>query len=416
MKSFKKLLTAGFLAIALAGTAHAQTKIYITGSTAFRSATHNAIASTLSGTVTTASDNASLTSANAVTYTGGNIGGTAVTIKTSWSGSAAGIQTVAGSLNVRFLVDGATGTANLDPRNVANPAEVTVPDISMADNYQTSTLFRNTFLGVPYENLSTTIVGVVTFRWIASNGFPSGQTMTTQLAQYLLGSGAIPVALFTNNTADETVIAYATGRDPDSGTRITAFAESGVGALSTVKQWKPLTFSNGLGTNDVVQTMDLYPIQTINGVSTGSVGNSGESSGSSLRAFTNKTLAAGAYDPFGDGYTGGFFVTYMGTSDATNVLGAAIKPAVSLKYNGVDFSTDAVKNGHYTFWGYQHLMHRSSLGNGTTGGPAVKGTFATNLKNTILATSGATLSPNVKLSEMKVSRSSDGGQVGATYF
>src|SRR6476660_5853259 len=104
-------------ALITAESAMAQTKIYITGSTAFRGATTNAISALLPG-ATTASDNATLTSANAVTWTGGSIGGNAVTVKVSWSGSAGGVQTVAGApnFNVRFLPDGATGTANLDPR------------------------------------------------------------------------------------------------------------------------------------------------------------------------------------------------------------------------------------------------------------------------------------------------------------
>jgi hypothetical protein len=407
--TIRTFLAAGALVLAIAGTASAQTKIYITGSTAFRSATVNAITATLQGTVTTAADNASITSANAVTWTGGTIGGNPVTIKASWSGSAGGIQTVAGSLNVRFLPDGATGTANPDPRNAANPAEVAVPDISMADNYQSSTIFNGTINNVTYQTLTDEIVGVVTFRWIASNGFPAGQTMTTQLAQYLLGNGSIPVALFTGAAADQTKIAFATGRDPDSGTRVITFAESGVGVFSVVKQYQPFTFSNGVGTNDVVTSHRLYPVQTINGISTQFPGNSGESSGGTLRGFMNKTIASSTYSADFPGTTAAYYVAYMGTSDAANVLGAATLPAVSLKWNGVDFSTTAVQEGQYTFWGYQHLMYRS----GTTG---TKLTFATNLKNQILGTAAATLSPNVKLSDMKVSRSVDGGVIGAEYF
>src|SRR6516165_7155938 len=94
-----RYIMAGILALTIASSTYAQTKIYITGSTAFRSATVNGISGILSGTVNTAWDG--LTSgvtgpanANAVTWTGGNIGGTAVTIKASWSGSAAGVQTV----------------------------------------------------------------------------------------------------------------------------------------------------------------------------------------------------------------------------------------------------------------------------------------------------------------------------------
>jgi hypothetical protein len=405
MKSLT-LLAASVLALSLAGTADAQTKIYITGSTAFRSATTTAIDGVLTGTVTKASDNATFTSANAVTWTGGSVGGQPVTIKASWSGSTGGIQTVAGSLPVRFLPDGATGTANPDPRNPANPAEVATPDMNMMDSYQSATFFNGTFQGVTYQTLVDNLVGVVTFRWLASNGFPADQTMTTQLAQYLFGNGVIPAALFTGNTADQNRLVFATGRDPDSGTRTIAFAESGIGVFSIVKQYKP-TFS---GTdNTVIVSQALYPVQVINGVSTQFPGNSGESSGSTLRTFTNKTFDPSAFNQEFPAATAAYYVTYMGTSDAAVVLAAATKPAVSLKWHGVEFSTTAVQEGQYTFWGYQHLGYRPGL-SGT------KLTFATALKNQILGTSAAVLAPNVKLSDMKVSRAADGGLVGADYF
>jgi len=246
---------------------------------------------------------------------------------------------------------------------------------------------------------------------VGSSGFPAGQTMTTQLAQYLFGSGTIPLATFTGNTADQTKLVYATGRDPDSGTRVTTFAECGIGVFSIVKQWRPTTFRNDLGTNDAVTAQQLYPVQVINGVSTQFPGNSGESSGGTLRAFTNKTLDASAYsanDP-NTNATAGYYVTYLGTSDAATALTAAVKPAVALNWNGVPFSPAAVQQGQYTFWGYEHLVYRPNLA-----GTAL--TFATALKNQILGTAAATLAPNVKVSDMQVSRTTDGGQVAADYF
>jgi hypothetical protein len=397
------LFATGALALSIVSTASAQTKIYITGSTAFRSSTVTAIGTVLQGTVTTAADNANINSANAVTWSGGNIGGVPVTIKASWSGAVGGTATVAGSLPVRFLPDGATGTANPDPRNSANPAEVATPDITMADQFQASTQFNGVVQGVTYQTLISDIVGVVTFRWIASNGFPAGQSMTTQLAQYAFGNGAMPLALFTGDANDNTKLVYATGRDPDSGTRTVAFAESGIGVFSVVKQWRPVIS----GTE--VTSQALYPVQTINGISTQFPGNGGESSGSTLRGFTNRTLSEAAYKAASATATAGYYVTYMGTQDAAAVLGAATLPAVSLKWHGVDFSTTAVQEGQYTFWGYQHLQYRPGLA-------GEKLTFATTLANQIKNTSAATLAPNVKLSDMKVSRVADGGIVSANYF
>jgi hypothetical protein len=401
-------VAAFFVAATLVSTASAQTKIYITGSTAFRSATTNAIDAILSGTVTKASDNATYTSANAVTWTGGNIGGTAVTIKTSWSGSAGGIQTVAGKKTVRFLPDGATGTANADPRNTANAAEVAIPDIAMADNLQSSTFFNGTFQGDTYAALTDFAVGVIPFRWVASNGFPGSISMTNQLAQYLYGAGVIPLAMFTGDSAHQGTVVVAGGRDPDSGTRVVTFAESGIGVFSTVKQYLP-TISGS-----TITALTLYPVQTINGVSTQFDGNSGESSGSTLRGFTNKTLTSGAYTSVG-GTNGGYFMAYMGVSDAASALGASPTPT-ALLWNGTDFSVAAVQEGRYTFWGYEHLLYRPTLGNGTTDGPAIKLTAATNLKNQILGTAQSSLTPNVKLDTMNVSRELEGAPIVSTYF
>lgn len=417
MKTLKSFL-AITLALASIGAVSAQTKTYITGSTAFRSATVAAITSTLSGTVSIAYDGntsgvTSQSNANAVTWTGGNIGGTAVTIKASWSGSAAGIQTVAGTsgggapFNVRFLPDGATGSANNDPRAGANANEAANPDISMADNYQGTTPFNGTFQSVVYSSLLDNLVGIVTFKWAASVGFPANQSMTPQLAENLYQNlGITPLSMWTGVSGDRTVGVYATGRNPDSGTRITTFAESGIGVFRLVQQWQP-TLSGA-----TITALQLYPVESINGVSTQVDGNSGENSGSSLRNFLTKTLTSGAYQTWDPSLTNGYMLTYLGVSDFNSVSGSG---AVGLFWNGVDFSQAAVMEGKYTFWGYEHLDYKSNLGNGTTGGPAVKLSFATNLKNNIVATSSATLNPNVKLSDMQVKRFVDGGRIDPTF-
>ena len=414
-----KYLAAGLLAVSLfAATASAQTTIYITGSTAFRGATVNAISALLAGTgtIVTASDNATLTSANAVTWTGGSVGGQPVTIKASWSGSAGGIQTVAGNtaalMTVRFLPIGASGSANADPRNTANAAEVARPDIAMADNLQSSTLFNGTFLSKTYLHLSDTTVGVIPFRFVASAGFPTGKSMTPNLAQYLYTSGIVPLALFTGQSGDEAKVVYAGGRDPDSGTRVVTFAETGIGVFSGVQQYLP-TFDSQSPSH--ITGLSLYPATTINGVAVG-IGNGGESSGGTLRGYTNHVLDASAYDPGAAGYTAGYLMTYLGVSDAASAI-AGSPAGVPLLWNGVDFTTGAVIEGQYTFWGYEHIMWRSNLGDGSAdGGPVVKKNFATNLANGILGTSDAALSPNVKLSSMQVSRLQEGAQIGANYF
>jgi hypothetical protein len=196
-------------------------------------------------------------------------------------------------------------------------------------------------------------------------------------AQALWGSGSASLALFTGASADANKVVYATGRDPDSGTRLTAFAETNVGVDSTVTQFKP-TVASG-----VITALAPYPEQTVNGI-TFTRGNSGENSGSTLSGY------------FGNYSNPGIIVGYVGSGD---VSGAVSAGAVQLTYNGVAYSTDAIKQGRYTFWCYQHLMYLPTLG-------ASKKTVADSLATKIRTTTSPIL-----LSDMKCSRTTDGAVV-----
>ena len=431
-----KILTAGILAAtALVSTASAvaPTKIYITGSTAFRSVSNPQISALLSGTVTIASSDPSIGSANAAMWTGGKIGTIDVTIKAAWTGSAAGIQAVAAnglqSVQTKFLVDGATGTANLDPNDLLNPNpsfELATPDVCMADNVQGSTPFLggSSINGSVdnYQTLTPFQVGVVSFTWAASNGFPAGMSMNKKLVEkQFAGTGALLLGAYTGIATDMpkvapwTNVVYATGRNPGSGTRIVTLAESGYGIDTFVSQWQPTSS----GQNGTVSSMVLYPQTIINGVDTVQDGNSGEETGGVLRDFLTNTLGTGARQNSETGSS--YLITYLGVGDYNKVKSGAsgiTKPAVPLKWNGVDFSQLAVQTGQYTFWGYEYLMYRPNLGTGAinSGNDPVKLTFASNLKTNILAATSATLSPNVALSDMRVTRAGDGGPVGNPNF
>ncbi len=403
-----KTLLGGVALLGMTGAASAQTKIYFTGSTAFRASAVNEVNNLLNangGGQTIATDTAgasAVTSANAVTWTGGKINGTAVTIKASFSGSGAGVQTVAaptGTFTVGFLPDGATGTANPDPRVSSNAHESAVPDIAFSDVYQGTTPFNGTFMSVAYAKLTDNVVGVVAFTFAASTGFPANQTMTSQIAQQLFTGGEVPLSEFTGNSANDSVGAIATGRNADSGTRLTAVAETNVGVNTALFQYQP-TVSGTTITN-----LAPYPAASINGVPHGS-GDGGESSGGTLRGYLTETVTAAAAQQVDSSLTGGYLVTYLGVSDFNAVSGSG---AVALAYSGVPESQTEIIEGAYTLWGYEHLDYKSTLGNGSTGGPAIKLTFATSLTNQIKNSSSATLSPNVSLNDMKVQRFGDGG-------
>jgi hypothetical protein len=411
MKTLKNLL-AITIALTMVGTVSAQTHIYVTGSTAFRSSAVGAI-NTLVGKTPDAWDG---NSSGVTTSTNANaqIWNTATYIvKASWSGSTGGIQTVAGApnFNVRFLANIGTngvvaGSNNSDPRGSSSTnAEAHVPDMNFADTFQGGTPFNGKVNGVTYANETDNSIGIVTFRWTASENFP-GTNMTPQLAQYLYTNvGVAPLSLWTGNSVDAAKVVYAGGRDPDSGTRATTYAESGIGIFTGVQQWQPINISSG-----VIGDIQLYPPETVNGISLPQ-GQGGESSGSSLRAFLTNTLSATAAGEY-NGATTAYLMAYLGVSDSNGVISGQVAPngnAVGLTWNGVAFSQTAVEQGQYTFWGYEHLDYVGNLdGNSGTGG---KLAFATNLKNGVAGSSSATLNPNVALGDMQVQRFSDGGNV-----
>ncbi len=388
-------LTICAASLALATAASAQTRLYVTGSTAYRTATHNGIVGMMDASPApiTSYNGSTYTSATVATITG-KIGGADVIVKTSWSGSVGGVLTVAGSLPVRFLPDGTPaggGQINVAASGNTDPADTTIPDVAMSDTYQSST----PFVSGSYVTLTDTLVGVVPFKWVANDGAPAGlNNMTPQLAQSLYNVGAMSLALFTGNNADQDKLVYAAGRDPDSGTRLTAYAESGIGVAATVLQFKPVAGTNsvasGLHPNvDEVDRYDIYPTQTINGI-TYPEGQGGEASGSTL---ANLMRLAATADT-------GYAVTYSSTGDANTAIAGGAK---ELTWNGVTYSTTALYEGQYTFWGYEHLMYRPSI-------PAAKKSVADALANRIKTTDAT-----IKLSDMKVTRAGDGGLVTQDY-
>ncbi len=406
------ILTTGACLLAFAGLASAvPTVITITGSSAYRGPVHTAIVKVLNGTVDTSgatplaslpsnggtggfavADSSNFTKGNGATFRG-YIGGDSskeVIIKTSWTGSAAGIQTVA-STNASFTVRvlpaattlATTGHFGLDdPTDASKAADTVVPDVAMADNKQSSTPFTGTFSGEPYTTLTATKVGVVAFQFVRAKGTPTTvANMTPQIAKALWsGTGKLPLSFFTGVGTDTTLV-YATGRDPDSGTRIDTFAETGVGIDSVVVQYDCATEAP-------------YIAQTVNGIDY-DAGQGGEKSGGTL-AKNGKMAKTGLAK---------YYVGYMSTGDAADLAtNSGIAPATAtLTYNGVAYTKTAVQQGQYTLWGNEYLAYKPSL---ATPAGNVKITFATTLRDQILNTDASIL-----ISSMKVQRNGDGETV-----
>jgi hypothetical protein len=426
MKLYSKL-TLSLLALISATTLNAQTKVYITGSTAYRAATTTAIQNIFDSPPTFAFSNnsSSVGGANQAIFNG-NIGGNPYQISTSWSGSEAGIQTVADATqNVNYIADGTVGS--LSPgTSVAAGTEAHHPDVAMSDTFQSTSQFNGTFNGVTYASLTESPgsvaghgspVGIVPFKWCANNG-ATITSVTSQMLRTLYSAGKIPLALFTGASADETKPVIALGRNPDSGTRLTAFAESGIGALATVRQFQPQDSAGALvkATTSTITKFVVWPAETINGVGV-SAFNSGYSSGGDL----SKAMRAVTSDPVSvtigattTTYTAANLtrIAYLGTGDADSNLLAGAGAGVELSYNGVtlgnvggDYNTvTALTEGKYTFWGFEHLLYNSSTIAAAVQTAADK--LATQLHDTDAV---------VKLSNMKVTRATDGAKVTATY-
>lgn len=406
MTTTLKTFTVGLVALACISIAQAQTTVRFTGSTAYRGNVHAAITHIYDAGFTYGYTGTSLGGAAQAIFLG-TVGGQPFTIKTSWSGSEGGIQTVAAQVSIPFLPNttpvSTGGTPNATVATAGNGGDVAIPDVAMSDSFQSASAFFGLYRGVTYPTLTESVnspVGIVPFKWLASKGAPASLTnLTTQQAKALFGAGKLPLAFFTGNAADETSTVVATGRDPDSGTRLTAFAEGGLGPQASVKQYQPRDVNGNLvrtvGTN--ITNFVAWPASTINGIPV-ALFNGGYNSGGDLsKAMANFTPA---------GFT---VISYAGVSDAdTNTLPNG---GIELSWNGVTLgntggnynNATVLTEGKYTFWGYEHLYYRSGT-SGTVAGLA--DTVANQLK---------TVDAQVLLSNMKVERGFDGGIVFPTY-
>jgi hypothetical protein len=324
MKHKTSLLTLAATTV-LAGSAYSQTVIDITGSTAGRSAVHTQILALLSGETLAWNGGSSASGATRVIYNG-TYGGNSVTIRTFWSGSAAGVRDVSNQVQLAAsyfdkTTDTSAGTTaagvNIPSPTLAPASAETVSEIGFSDVFQSSTAFTTNTL------VDETKVGVIPFKFFRNNGSSSLLTnMTPGLHNNLYKAlGEAPLSMFTGNAAQSGITVYATGRDEFSGTRITCLAETGAGVFSTLNQYTG-TVTSGAATLNFV-------------------GNGGYASGSGVSGLLSAT------------YSGGIIVGYLGASDwATAVSGGAQE----LAYNGVTLgaNSDLIRNGQYSFWGYLH--------------------------------------------------------------
>lgn len=443
-----KLITAGLLVAGIASMADAQTVIRFTGSTAYRKQVVQAIEDALGGSTHYACAYAGSGPETSASYAifSGSFGGSNVIIKTSWSGSEAGVQAVAQDgtgLPIAFLPNSVITSATIGAAAVSttNATVNEVPDIDLCDTFQSTSRFYTPAgaAGIVIGGTSHTfpalltsgsypdgVVGVVPFVWVATNGGKIGtsgtvQNITNQQLQALYtvtpGSG-LPLSFLTGLTSDASSYAFPTGRNPDSGTRLTSLAEAGIGAISSVTQYQPVDISGSTpalvtATTQTIGQIRLWPADSVNGISI-STGNSGYSSGGQLASALGVATSSMS-TPLG---TGGILIAPVGTNDAPNSLPVGTYAASTaypnsqivgkggvgalLNFNGVPYSATSIINGQYTFWGYEHLYFRS-----TDVQP-----FADAVSAAIYSTRNV-----IPVTALQVGRGSDGGTVtnGAAY-
>jgi hypothetical protein len=404
MNTTHKLMLSALAALSI-GSASASVT-YISGSTAFEAKADAAITNFIAANFGTiiASDNATLGSEVnlIVDYSTNGSSGTATNlIIAHWNGSEAGIQSIDAVTNtpqlIGFYATNATGGLGGGGTNTPN---LNSASIAFSDTYAVSSQFRpGTFRGIVYGSPSSdTVVAAQGFAFFGSKGFPVAN-VTAQQAQALYAAAYAALALFTGSVADETNAVFAVGRNFDSGTRIQAMSQSGVGGNATVQQVE-YTSSN---------TVILFPAGTVDGVPAAAGNNGYSSTGSLLGALTNTAVVGTSFDQTGNIANG----DNTGTNYLVGYAAASKIPTantVALTYNGTTASTANITNGLYTFWGYEHVLASPFYCNAA--GTNVYNSLVSYLTNLTSAQLG---SGNAALGDMNVGNTADGGTVIQNY-
>lgn len=398
-----------------AGNAGAATRVFnLTGATAFRAAANNSIIAMLGGAGTTKyafTGTSGIGGSNRAIFVGTmptQFPGDTIIVRTSWSGSTQGILDLADANSIQFLDDNVRDDGTPGVGNPVTTAGYNLGGAGLDAAEFENAVARWSFSDVdkllsqrPNASLAGGPVGVVPFMFLAGEGAPAGVTnMTDQLHESLWSTGNLPASFFTGNAADATKTVLSTGRNNGSGTRATILAETQYGAFTNVVQFNA-TFQ-GTRTED-------YPTAKLLTVTNFTLGNNdGHSSNSGVR----EVLTRSGQDMTRNGVpVNGFFVSYLTISDALAATvndGDTVTPGVQLEgarqmtYNGVAYSTDNVKNGAYSLWGYQQLY----LGNSPT---TAETTFDTRLRQVVPSNMGTA---GIPIPDMAVTRSGgDGGPI-----
>ncbi|MEI9962349.1 MAG: hypothetical protein WDM76_14795 [Limisphaerales bacterium] len=225
----KKILSLVILGgLLAASTLQAQVQIYINGSSAFRANAYRVITNLYGNGLTYQNPGgagANNSGASVVTLQGtmdALYPGQTVTVFCNYNGSVQGVHALTANDTLLYL------TNDLSNFNNTNTISHTA-DIAFSDVDQLSTTFTS-------PALVSTNVGVLPFCWVRSINCPTTvSNITMQQIQQLWGTGFIPASYFTGNTNDTTSI-FMTGRNKDSGTRLTAALDAFASGVPSIYQ------------------------------------------------------------------------------------------------------------------------------------------------------------------------------------
>ena len=295
--------------------------------------------------------------------------------------------------------------------------------ISGAGLVQTGTLGQTVTGILPFE----WVAGHQTNSQTTFPGAPSaGSTcplanITQEAATYLVQAGRLPLGCFAKSTSDPIVgdtndWVFLIGRNEDSGTRIAAQAESQVGSNLGKKPFGNSMKQNYAIFNGTVTTDGSFPGETYleNGVATGLIqcggagttlvdiglwpsnspvntepsvnwnvkGHSGQIGGGDVAKVlqANNPLTLSISNGIDTGVAGnpnsikpnnwnagtscGYLVGYLGLADVPT---SGVTP---LTYNGVAYAPQALLEGAYDFWTFEHTYYRLSGVNAVGAGQA----------------------------------------------
>ena len=438
MKHTKSILMAAVAALSIA-SASAEV-IYITGATAFRSAANNTLYS-LYGTnlFVTAGSSATDEKATALYFTNCLLtNGTRHDLAVTWCGSEGGMQSVAsGTNNKRIpfydlavltaggITNRTTGVMAPDTTNMLATAgaytSLQKGIIGCADSFQASSRFqanKKAKDGASYRTLILQKVGVVPYSPIASKGFatafPDRNITLNNFWNIVTSVNPLTGEKISGKEADKNIQLYGMGRNVDSGTRVIMIAANKGGVADKLVQYK-VTASAGTATK-----LELHPATTINGIGT-SDGEGGETSGGTVAAGMTNVISPSATVPVGVtlGSSNNFLIGYASVADVT--VQHRTNGLVPLKFNGIEgrcYNTNSsdtftkldagytnIINGSYPWWGYEFVSYDNLVA--STNAKAFANNFVKVIKE--FPSTNSVIAPNIQLSDMKVSRTIDGG-------